>query len=117
MPQVSYLIPNPVGPIAFSFDLKPTPTARLSPGRANAVTDQIVEDASEIVNGIPEDRAHLDREGFIDPDAVNILSGKRIFLPAHAVRAALAISLHDRVEFLNVSFGPLDFQFRPDEHV
>ncbi len=75
----------------------------------NKITDQIIESAPQIVDGITQESAETDWDAFLDQHAIDILAGLRVRLTNEIVRVGVTESLNRNLKILNVAFGPFNF--------
>ena len=95
-----------LGPLV---DRKVTSSVRLLPVRSYEVTNQIVEDASNIVDSVTQKAAKNDWNVFLGEHAVNILAGVRIDLMDQFVRLSVKEGIQGRLKISDVMFGPFNF--------
>jgi len=95
-----------VGPF---INRKPTVSVYLTPVRANKVADEVVKNATEIVDSVSDNGAVVDGHVFRALHAVDILSGFRVYFVGESVKVAVFASNQDRLKILNVAFGPFEF--------
>lgn len=91
-----------------SADGKPCSTRYLLLVGKDKFTNKLVEGGTQIVNGIPNYCTDAVWNGFVDSDAVNVLSGLLVLIQDSFIWVGCMKDLERRLQFRDVLFGPFD---------